>query len=511
MLVLSVALSLAALPIGAAVGEPPAPPDQATSSSDAPKDFIRLLAKTHSTSARGLAWSPDASKFAVGDDAGTVHVYESSSGNLLKTFSAHTSAIKAISWARDGSLLATGSRDDTVKLWKTDKWEMAKEIKGIFDDDIEDLAWSPRLPAQGQALELVAASKSGQVKRLNDKGAVLNNLTVDNPGIAQGVAVGWDPLGDLITGIVLEDLDYKVYTWFATSGNKNKAVKFPQRAFDVKWGGPDTIAVAFDTGNVSLLDRDTLAVKSNVSVGGRAIAVSWAPKGEAGQLNNLAVGIDDGKIKIVDSAQAAVVGTLSSHAASVLNVDFSPNGTGTKLLSVDQSGVAMTWSAPAPKVVWSAPAKGDRNVSIDVQPLVKFDRAMDDASLKSTISISAIGAVSVVLSTDSNLTMATIVPATKLESDKDYTLTIGKAAKSHSDVGGVEMGADELISFRTKPATAPGLNIPWLYVGAGVGGLILILLIVALVRRRRGRGPAPYREGEVRVARRGDKGGDWEK
>ncbi|HLF07695.1 MAG TPA: Ig-like domain-containing protein [Thermoplasmata archaeon] len=483
-----------------------------TSSSSAPKDFIRLISKSHSQSARGVAWSPDSSKFAIADDGGTVYVYESSSGNLLKSFAAHTSAVKALSWSRDGSLVATGSRDDTVKLWKTDKWEMAKEIKGVFDGDIEDLAWSPRLPAQGQALELVVASQSGQMKRFNDKGALLTNLSVDNPGIAEGVAIGWDPLGDLITGIVKENFDYTVYTWFATSGNKNKAVRFPQQAFDVKWGGPDLIAVGFNTGNVSLLDRDTLAVKSNVSVGGRAFAVSWMPKGEAGQLNNLAVGVDDGKVRIVDSVQAAVVGSLSGHGTSIQNLEFSPNGTGTKLLSVDQSGVAMTWGAPAPKVVWSSPAKGDRNVTIDVQPMVKFDRAMDDASLKSTVTISAIGAVSVVLSTDSNNTIATIVPATKLESDKDYTLTIGKSAKSHSDVGEVEMGTDEAITFRTKPAAPSGLNIPWLYVGAGVGGLFLIILIIVLIRRKRG-GPGPYRErgGEVRVSRRGDKGGDWEK
>jgi WD40 repeat protein len=483
------------------------------SPSAAPKDFILLTAKPHAQAVRGVAWSPDASRYAVGDDAGAVSIYDTSSGNLLKTWAAHSSAIRTISWSGDGGLLATGSRDDTVRTWKTDKWEMAKEIKGVFDDDIEDVAWSPRLPSEGQALEMVIASKNGQIKRLNDQGKLLSIMNVSNPGSAQAVAVAWDPKGDLITGITTDGLDYTVYLWIATSGNivpGSSPAVFTKRAFDITWGGPALIAVAFETGGVAFLDPANLAEKGNVSFGARALSVSFAPKGLAGQLNNLAVGGDDGTVRIVDSLKFGVIGNLSGLGSQVLNLAFSPNGTGSKLLAGGQSGVAALWGERAPRVVWTSPAEGGRNVSAGVEPVLKFDRPMDDSLLTtSTVSITGVGAVSVQVVNNTNNSVVRVLPATKLENDKDYTLTVTSGARSHPDLGGVALESDFTLRFRTEAAAPAGLNIPWLYVGAAVGGLFLIILIVLLLRRRRSGGGR-----EVRVGRRegggGGKGGDWE-
>jgi hypothetical protein len=510
LLVVLAVLGSGMISAAAAVGSHPTGPEAADpeAASSLPKDFVHLTALAHTQPGRGVAWSPDASKFAVGDDLGNVMVYDSSSALAVKTFQAHTSSIRAVSWSKDSALLATASRDKTIKLWATDKWTEVKKVEA-FDDDVLDVVWTPRV---GGAQEFVAASASGQIKRFDATGKALNNLTVDTPGSARPTALAWDPQGDLVTGIVLDIFTFKttVYTWIASSGNKQNTVQFADVAHDIKWGPTGLIAVGLDKGVVRFLTATTLVEKHNVSAGGgKALTVAWGPKGVGGAMTSLLVGGDDGGVRVIDADMGAMQANLSrAHSISVLALEVSPNGT--KAVSSAQDGTVIAWGDAAPRVVWSKPAKsGERNASVDITPVLKFDRPMDDATLKTAVTISAIGAVSVVIDADSNNTVAEIVPATKLENDKEYTLTIDAGARSHPDLGGVAMGADHLISFKTVAAVTPGLNIPWLYVGAGIGGLFLMILIVLLLRRRRGGPRAPR---EVRVGKRGSvgKGDDWE-
>jgi len=72
---------------------------------------------------RVAAFSPDASRLALGDNKGEVVIYERTGSTFRHRPSTPGSAILALAWspAQDESLLAVGSMDGEVRLWATTK------------------------------------------------------------------------------------------------------------------------------------------------------------------------------------------------------------------------------------------------------------------------------------------------------------------------------------------------------------------------------------------------------
>jgi WD40 repeat protein len=70
----------------------------------------------------GPVHSPDRKRFAVGlpDDGplrSEVRVYDTATGELLKTFRGHAAPVTALAFSPDGKTLASGSYDTTVLFW----------------------------------------------------------------------------------------------------------------------------------------------------------------------------------------------------------------------------------------------------------------------------------------------------------------------------------------------------------------------------------------------------------
>eukprot|EP00887_Chlorella_sp_A99_P003431 scaffold7.g3431.t1 len=64
-----------------------------------------------------LAASPGGVFVAGGGASGAVHVWESSSGRLLKSWPAHYKAVSCLAFSDDGSVLLTGGQDTLVNAW----------------------------------------------------------------------------------------------------------------------------------------------------------------------------------------------------------------------------------------------------------------------------------------------------------------------------------------------------------------------------------------------------------
>ena len=65
----------------------------------------------------GLAFSPDGSRLATGQAAGTVTLWDRKRGTRISSTQAHKADVFAIAFSPDGRFLATGSADGTGKLW----------------------------------------------------------------------------------------------------------------------------------------------------------------------------------------------------------------------------------------------------------------------------------------------------------------------------------------------------------------------------------------------------------
>jgi WD40 repeat protein len=68
-----------------------------------------------------VAFSPDGKILAAGSSDGSITLWDSASGDLLRSIPAHARAVTALEFSPDGHWLASGSLDASVRLWEVSK------------------------------------------------------------------------------------------------------------------------------------------------------------------------------------------------------------------------------------------------------------------------------------------------------------------------------------------------------------------------------------------------------
>ncbi len=64
-----------------------------------------------------VAFSPDGRYLAAGGAASAVHLIDTTSWQVIRTFEGHSSGVTSVAFSPDGRRLASGAADDTVRLW----------------------------------------------------------------------------------------------------------------------------------------------------------------------------------------------------------------------------------------------------------------------------------------------------------------------------------------------------------------------------------------------------------
>jgi WD40 repeat protein len=101
--------------------------------------------KRHSGWVRSVAYSPDASLIATAGDRGEVFVWNSQTGEHVKTMSGHDPAMTVwiVTFSPDGRRIASGSDDRTIRLWDVHTAEtIARPLEG-HSDAVTGVAFSP--------------------------------------------------------------------------------------------------------------------------------------------------------------------------------------------------------------------------------------------------------------------------------------------------------------------------------------------------------------------------------
>ncbi len=75
-----------------------------------------------------VAFSPDGSLLASGEEDNTVKLWRISDGNLVRELKGHTSLVGSVAFSPDGSLLASGSWDGTARLWKVSDGSLVRQL-----------------------------------------------------------------------------------------------------------------------------------------------------------------------------------------------------------------------------------------------------------------------------------------------------------------------------------------------------------------------------------------------
>src|SRR6185436_11268748 len=76
-----------------------------------------VLQTGHTGPVNALALSPDGRFLVSGSEDLTLKIWDTATGNVLRTLSGHDQPVLAADISPDGRLIASGSADQTVRLW----------------------------------------------------------------------------------------------------------------------------------------------------------------------------------------------------------------------------------------------------------------------------------------------------------------------------------------------------------------------------------------------------------
>ena len=132
-------------------------------------------------------WSPLGNTLASGSDDQTAKIWDTKSGRLIETMRYRPSSIASLAWSPDGSTLALGFNDSTVLLWQNGRVIEVLDGHGI----VTSLKWSP------DGTQLAAASEDETVVQLwNPKKQTISRRTLKHR--AQVLGLDWSSNGKLI-------------------------------------------------------------------------------------------------------------------------------------------------------------------------------------------------------------------------------------------------------------------------------------------------------------------------
>jgi WD40 repeat protein len=88
-----------------------------------------------------LAWSSDNIRVASANVDGVVHIWNTSTNQIVRTFIGHTEIVDSVAWSPDETKLASASIDKTVRIWDVVTGQPINTIRN--NGRVFTVAWSP--------------------------------------------------------------------------------------------------------------------------------------------------------------------------------------------------------------------------------------------------------------------------------------------------------------------------------------------------------------------------------
>jgi len=139
-----------------------------------PRQPCKLTLEGHCNNVTCLALHPTYTVLVSGSDDATVKIWDSESGDFVRTLKGHTGSVNAVAFSPTGSHIASASSDLSIKLWELKTYKCIRTLRGhdhsiscvIFlpFPDIESSSSSGNDTIAAGSTQLVSASRDRTVK-----------------------------------------------------------------------------------------------------------------------------------------------------------------------------------------------------------------------------------------------------------------------------------------------------------------------------------------------------------
>jgi WD40 repeat protein len=296
----------------------------------------------HTGAVNSVAFGPTGDRLATGGSDRKAMVWDFSGHHprLLHTLNGHTDQVYRVAFHPSGRRLATGGFDNRVKLWDLDSGAELTSLRQ-HTDQLRDIAFSP----DGRFLASVGADGYGWLYPLQGEAVGEGAVRVqhfENGNWAQASAVAFSPGSDQWA---TAGYDGRVRLW-GLSGEDLGTIEGPSLEGRKQ---PFLFRVAFtpDGSTILALARKwvyfwpTTAFKDARSepIAVLTIEVTGYCGALAPALNSgrIAVGCNDARVRLFDTARGRLVKTITVHQGAVTDLAFSPNGSQLATASVDKT------------------------------------------------------------------------------------------------------------------------------------------------------------------------------
>ena len=241
----------------------------------------------HDAAALALAFSPDGLLLASGHVEGSVHLWDMARGEAVPVRLRHDDSVSSLAFSPDGATLATGSLDSNLRLWDVGAALGGDARRVLFrqPSPVTSLAWT-------SGGESILTGHTSRVLRLLDPMRARLLATLRGP-TAQVTQLVLSPDGRSMA-VASRDRTIRLIEIETRQETAVLALRRPASALCFLSDGGFLASVGFDN-SVQLWDLETRS----------PAAALWGPRGESfmglalyGELNHLAVALEDGRIRI---------------------------------------------------------------------------------------------------------------------------------------------------------------------------------------------------------------------
>ncbi|MFO0868001.1 MAG: protein kinase [Pirellulales bacterium] len=310
--------------------------------------------ETHGEYVRRIAFRPDDQELAVGVDSGEIWLRAVDGGTVRRKLVGHTRPVNGLCYTPDGQRLASASVDGTIRLWNPLSGDCLRVLEndGIKFNGIRCTPDGQRLVTGDSAgkLSIWEIETGERLESLAAHEAALFGLQLApaGDGLASGGAdarariwqgtpphlvhtleghrldvndVAFHPRGDLL---VTASDDLTVRLWDVTTGAERRRLEGHQAGVQSACfveNGHTLVTAGFD-GRMCTWDLDrALREPLQIPTGGGAGVVGYSPDGVW-----LAVGGEDGGVRIVAAGSGELQQELTGHVGRVTRIAWGREG-----------------------------------------------------------------------------------------------------------------------------------------------------------------------------------------